>query len=162
MDTGATQTRVREDLVADDDILDGEVTIRCAHGDTASYPLTVVKISIGGKDIITTAAVSSTLPASVFLRWDVPKLMNFVVDERTTQGKADALAVMTRLRRRQQQETHDREPLNQEVEASPSTVRLSSDLEDADTNFMFNFDDLLFAPAGLLKPALTRAQKREN
>ena len=52
VDTGATQTLVRKDLVADDDILDGEVTIRCAHGDTASYPLAVVKITIGGKDPI--------------------------------------------------------------------------------------------------------------
>ena len=67
VDTGATQTLVRKDLVADDDILDGEVTIRCAHGDTVFYPLAVVKLNIGGKDIITRAAVSSTLPVSVLL-----------------------------------------------------------------------------------------------
>ena len=72
MDTGATQTLGHNGLVADDDIVDGEVTIRCAHGDAVSYPVAVVKINIGGKDIITTAAVSSTLPASVLLGWDVP------------------------------------------------------------------------------------------
>ena len=47
VDTGATQTLVRKDLVSEDDILDGEVTIRCAHGDEASYPLAAVKINIG-------------------------------------------------------------------------------------------------------------------
>ena len=48
MDTGASKTLVRGDLVTEDDIVDGEVTIRCADGDTVSYPLAVVKISIGG------------------------------------------------------------------------------------------------------------------
>ena len=67
VDTGAAQTLVPRDLVTDDNILDGEVTIRCAHGDTASYPLAAVKINIGGKDIITTAGISSTLPASALL-----------------------------------------------------------------------------------------------
>ena len=36
VDTGATQTLVHSGLVTNDDILDGEVTIRCAHGDTSS------------------------------------------------------------------------------------------------------------------------------
>ena len=50
VDTGATQTLVHKRLVADDDVLDDEVTIRCAHGDSVSYPLAVVKINIAGKD----------------------------------------------------------------------------------------------------------------
>ena len=91
MDTGATQTMVRKDLVDKDDILDGEVTIRCAHGDTTSYPLAVVKIAVGGKDIVTTAAVSSTLPASVLLGWDVPELTNLVADEQTARNQAEQL-----------------------------------------------------------------------
>ena len=48
--------------------------------------------NIGGKDIITTAAVSDTLPASVLLGWDVPELMNFVTDGPEHSGE-DALAV---------------------------------------------------------------------
>ena len=87
VDTGATQTKVRKDLVNKDDIFDGEVTIRCTHGDTTSYPLAVVKITVGGKDIVTTAAVSGTLPASVLLGWDVPELTNFVADAQTAQNK---------------------------------------------------------------------------
>ena len=67
VDTGATQTLVHRRLVTEDDILDGEVTIRCAHGDTFSYLLAAVKINIRGKDIITTAGVSNMLPASALL-----------------------------------------------------------------------------------------------
>ena len=50
--------------MTDDDILDGEITIRCAHGDTASYPVAVIKINIGGKDIVTTAGCPAHPPAS--------------------------------------------------------------------------------------------------
>jgi hypothetical protein len=84
VNAGATQTLVRKDLVADDNILDGKVTTRCVHGDIASYPLAVAKITIGGKDIITTAAVSNTLPTFVLLAWDVPELMDFVAVEQYT------------------------------------------------------------------------------
>lgn len=117
-DTGATQTLVRKELVTEDDILDGEVTIRCAHGDTASYPVAAVKINIGGKDIITTARVSETLPASALLGWDVPQLLEFVAEKGNVQNHADALAVMTRLRRCQQQ--LDQQSAHKEVEASPN------------------------------------------
>ena len=161
VDTGATQTLVHKKLVTDDNILDGEVTIRCVHGDTASYPLAVVKISIGGKDIITTAAVSSTLPTSVLLRWDIPELMELFADDGpdTRRGEGDALAVMMR-RRRDQQEFAERD-----VEASPSNVNPdlpSPTPESSDTEFMSNFAVSLFAPAGRSKTRLTRAQKLEN
>ena len=43
-------------------------------GTLSPYPLTVVKMTIGGRDIITTAAISNTLPTSVLLGWDVPEL----------------------------------------------------------------------------------------
>lgn len=88
VDTGATQMLVRKDLVTADDILDGEATIRCAHGDKASYPLAAVKINIGGKNIITTAGVSSTLPASVLLGWDIPELLDFVADRGNVKNSA--------------------------------------------------------------------------
>ena len=163
VDTGATQTLVHSGLVTNDDILDGEVTIRCAHGDTSSYPLAAVKINIGGKDIITTAGVSSTLPASALLGWDVPELLNFVANGQNPRNTADALAVMTRLRRRQQQEARDRQSTNEETEASPEQIELSPPTsEDSDGDSVFNFDDLLFSPPGPSKPTLTRAQKREN
>ena len=63
--------------MTDEDVLD-TVDIKCAHGDTVSYPLAGIKITIGGKDIITTASVSSTLPTSVLLGWDVPELVTLL------------------------------------------------------------------------------------
>ena len=46
VDTGATKTLVRKELVSNEDILDGETTIRCAHGDIVSYPLAA---ALGGR-----------------------------------------------------------------------------------------------------------------
>ena len=64
--------------MTNEDVLDDTVDIKCTHWDTVSYPLAAVKVTIGGKDIITTAAVSSTLPTSVLLGWDVPELVTLL------------------------------------------------------------------------------------
>ena len=158
VDRGATQTLVHKKLVADDDILDGEVTICCVHRDTASYPLAVVKINIGGKDIITTAAVSDTLPASVLLGWDVPELMNFVTDGPERSGE-DALAVMTRLQSRRPQNLGDQPETD--VQATPSLIETPTTSEP-ETEFLSNFDDSLFSPTGAPQPILTQARKCED
>ena len=179
VDTGATQTLIRRELVTDDDILDGEVTIRCAHGDTASYPVAAVKINIGGKDIITTAGESETLPASALLGWDIPELLEFVAGKDVS-NSADALAVMTRLRRRQQEETLTREPPRQEVEASPNPIESPPETPHQESelspeapsdrpelpsppnpNIVFNFDAAL-PLAGSPRPKQTRTQKRKG
>ena len=180
VDTGATQTIVCKELVTDDDILDGKVMIHCAHGHTASYPLAAVKMTIGGKDFITTAGVSSTLPASALLSWDVPELLVFVAYINVG-NSADTLAAMTCLRRRQQQEALDHDPPSQEGGASaietktlPKTPQDEPELlpsmndelppapEHTDLDLVFNFDDSLFIPAGLPRITLTPAQKRAN
>ena len=124
--------------------------------------------------------MSSTLPASALLGWDIPELLAFVAD-RNVKNSADALAVMTRLRRRQQQEALDREPLDQEVEASAKEMetlpeapqdeperaprndgKTPSSLRRYGYTFGFNFDDSVFSPAGPSRQTLTRAEKREN
>lgn len=64
VDTGANKTLVHGDLVTPADIVDGEITIRCAHGDSVSYPLSAVKNTLGGKDIIVLAAVADKLPVA--------------------------------------------------------------------------------------------------
>ena len=159
VDTGATQTLVHKALVTDDDILEGEVTIRCAHGDTTSYPLAVVKITIGGKDIITTAAVSGTLPASVLLGWDVPELMNFVADSPEC-SKKDVLAVTRSCSQRPRAAEEQSET---DVQAASSPMEMSTDTMPEAEELAFNFDDSLFSPSDMTpRPSLTRAQKREN
>ena len=167
VDTGATKTLVRGDLVSDDDILDGEITIRCAHGNIVSYPLAVVKINIGGKDIITQAAVSSTLPASALLGWDIPQLMSLVEEESGTKDEGkdeDALAVMTRAaQRRKEAQEEVVQRRGQEAEPTPLDVADNSPTAwDAEDPVTYDFDESLFPTPRTPRPALTRAQKREN
>ena len=94
VDTGATKTLVRGDLVQEEDILQGKTTISCVHGDTVSYPIATVKIQVGGKEATTEAAVSSTLPVSALLGWDIPDLLTLVSEGRESepakQSRGDA------------------------------------------------------------------------
>ena len=83
VDTGASKTLVRSDLVTQDDILEGVVNIQCAHGDIVSYPLAAVKIAVEGKEIIAHAAVAQSLPVAALLGWDVPDLMALSTPELT-------------------------------------------------------------------------------
>ena len=47
VDTGCSRTKVRQDLVPEGKIIEGDaVTIRCAHGDTVLYP--VAQLELGG------------------------------------------------------------------------------------------------------------------
>ena len=75
LDTGCSRTMVHRSLVPEEKMIYGEVvTIRCAHGDTALYPLAHVQLEVEGQSITVKAAVSETLPASVLLGTDVPEL----------------------------------------------------------------------------------------
>ena len=67
LDTGATQSMVREDLVPPDRRADGETTITCAHGDRVVYPLTAVSVGVGSQHLVVRAGVSRTLPVPVLL-----------------------------------------------------------------------------------------------
>lgn len=62
MDTVANRMLTWGDLVSHDDILDGEITICCAHDDVASYPIAAD---------ITQTAVCYMLPVPTQLGWDI-------------------------------------------------------------------------------------------
>ena len=95
--TGVGKTFVRGDFIIPDDIIDGEVTIQCAHGDVVSYPLAAVKITLGGKEIIVHAAVAKSLPVAALLGWDIPELMGLVKPTPEVHSNATkVLAVVTR------------------------------------------------------------------
>ena len=49
LDTGTTQSMVHSDLITDDDLLNESTTVRCAHGDSVTYPLAPIAVRIGGK-----------------------------------------------------------------------------------------------------------------
>ena len=108
LDTGCSKTLVRSDLVPAEKLLEGDaVTIRCAHGDTALYPLAEVTIEVDGVPLQVEVAVSETLPVSVLLGTDVPELgglINGTVASRTAPPPADALVVVTRTQTQRQQE----------------------------------------------------------
>ena len=60
-------------------MLQGEaVTIQCAHGDNALYPLAKVDLVVKGVPLSVEATVSKTLPVSVLLGTDVHELVQFV------------------------------------------------------------------------------------
>ena len=62
LDTGTTHSMVHSDYVSDTDLLNEHISIHCAHGDTRSYPIAGVAVTIGGTTAITKAAVSPKLP----------------------------------------------------------------------------------------------------
>ena len=59
LDTGCSRTMVHSDLVSDGQIREGEsAVVRCAHGDTAMYPMADICVELDGYTIDTVAAVS--------------------------------------------------------------------------------------------------------
>ena len=74
LDTGASRTMIRKELVSEVELTGEVTTIRCAHGDVVLYPLVMVEISMENYIMEVEAAVSTTLPVSVLVGTDVPKL----------------------------------------------------------------------------------------
>ena len=155
--------------MSDNAILDGEITICCAHGDIVSYPLAVVQNNIGGKDIITQAVVSSTLLASALLGWDIPQLMSLVEEESSTKDEGkdeDVLAVvMHAVQRRKEAQEEAVQRGGQEAEPTPLDVADNSPTAwDTEDTVPYDFDESIFPTPGpgTPRPALTWAQKREN
>ena len=84
LDTGASRSMIREDILPPDHRVDGEVTSRCAHGDMVAYPLTAIAVDIGSWQLVVKAGVSRTLPVSVLLGRDVPELLQLLEGESST------------------------------------------------------------------------------
>ena len=87
--TGTSQSLVHSDLVAEEDIIDQHTTIRCMHRDEVTYPLAVVKVGIGGKEVIMNAAMSDTLPRAALLGWDMPELLSHIRSDSLQTTSAD-------------------------------------------------------------------------
>lgn len=48
LDTGSNRTLVKRDLVPAQKLVEGEIPIRCAHGDIITYPIAKIEIEMGG------------------------------------------------------------------------------------------------------------------
>ena len=164
-DTGASKTLVHGSFVTPTQMTDKHITISCAHGDSITYPLADVKIAVGKSEFVIQAAVVDRLPVAALLGWDIPHLTQFVKPNNLT----PALAAVTR----QQKQTEAAPPPPSPTPTQPAVTTddnpaddsgsASPDDEDQQTelsNYLFNFDDSVFSPAGPDKIPLTRAQKR--
>ena len=69
---------------AQGEMLEGEVAIRCAHGDTTRYQLPQVQVAVGEKQFLVEAGVSDILPTSVLLGTDVPEMVGMLRESRPT------------------------------------------------------------------------------
>ena len=106
LDTGCSQTLVRSDLITDEDVLQEEVAIRCAHGNVLKYPLANIQLMIGATKMKVKAGVANNLPVSVLLGTDVPETMNLLQQalqlvKPKRHSTTDVLAVETRAQSRQ-------------------------------------------------------------
>ena len=111
LDTGCTQIMVRQNLVQEGRLLEGEA-VWCAHGDTVLYPLAEVAMEVDGVETRVKAAVSEELPVSVLLGTDTPCLKELL--QRTSQvvhtkDIMEAFVVTTRAKAHQERERVQRQ-----------------------------------------------------
>ena len=50
LDTGCSQTLVRQELMPNDKVMSGQTSIQCAHGDVIKYPVAYVQIKVGAME----------------------------------------------------------------------------------------------------------------
>ena len=165
LDTGSSRTLIRADLVNTEKLVEGEISIRCAHGDIITYPLAKVEIEIGGEHFIVEAGVVDKLPVSVLLGWDVPRLEDLLQDG-STQKEAlqteDTMAVITRAQKERNKEEaaalaykeHMSGAVSHPVQEDPSKNKEDEVPE-------FQFAEELFTE-GRTKTRLSGSQKREH
>ena len=114
LDTGCSRTMVKQDLVPEGKIIEGDaVTIRCAHGDTVLYPVAQLELEVDGLPLCVEAAVSKSLPVPVLLGTDVAELHQLLGESLTHTPVEDCMMMVTRTQvMRQLQEdatTHSKE-----------------------------------------------------
>ena len=76
LDSGASRTMARLDLVPKEKVVEVEVLNKCTHGDCVKYPLADVCIETCGKRIVARVAVARRLPVTAILGWDVPDMLH--------------------------------------------------------------------------------------
>ena len=157
LDTGCSRTMVRQDLVPQCKILEGDaVTVRCAHGDTVLYPLAEVELEVDGLSIHVEAAVSESLPVAVLLGTDVPEFYQLLGGEPPERLAENAMVVVTRARAQQQ---HEEEVARQYKELASGVQ--PNPVEEQVEPIGSEFADDLFVPGRSRERApLTRRQKR--
>eukprot|EP00731_Ephydatia_muelleri_P033526 Em0031g34a len=172
LDTGCSKTLIHHALVPRKKMLQGEaVTIRCAHGDNALYPLAMVDLVVDGVPLTVEAAVSKTLPVSVLLGTDVPELVRFLrTDSKDSRnfGGCEALMMVTRAgakKREAEKEIQRQKEEESEVRPTPIASELAEEVQREEelpievNPELCSLDEELFS-GGRPRVKLTRSQKR--
>ena len=103
LDTGCDRTLVWKELVPVEKMVQGEVPIRCAHGDTHMYPFAEVQIEVEGSSFTVEVGVADCLPVSVLLGKDVPEVVRLTHKRGHVNQETDALVVTTRAQAKRQE-----------------------------------------------------------
>ena len=175
LDTGCSKTLIHHALVPRKKMLQGEeVTIRCAHGDNALYPLAMVDLVVDGVPLTVEAAVSKTLPVSVLLGTDVPELVRFLrADSKDSRnfGGCETLIMVTRAGAKKQEaekEIQWQKEEESEVRPTPIVSELAEEVQREEelatggtevNPELCSLDEELFS-GGRPRVKLTRSQKR--
>eukprot|EP00731_Ephydatia_muelleri_P013583 Em0007g893a len=159
LDTGCSRTMVHSDLVSDGQIREGEsAVVRCAHGDTAMYPMADICVELDGYTIDTVAAVSDTLPMDVLLGTDVPELGMLLSQ---ASERAGVFMATTRAQAKKEAKA-ERDSLVKELRSGvrPNPILLDEPQEET-WNLGEELDDTIFH-GGREKLVQSRSQKREG
>ncbi|XP_075785301.1 uncharacterized protein LOC142829504 [Pelodiscus sinensis] len=90
------QTLVRRDLLPEDLKPEGELYLRCIHGDVKAYPRAKVRLTIRGRSAEMVVGLATTLPYPIILGRDWPGFAD-LVREVTPRPPADREKVETKL-----------------------------------------------------------------
>ena len=86
-------------------MVQGEIPVRCAHGDIITYPIAEIEIEVGGRHYMVEAGVVDRLPVSVLLGWDNPDLEDLLQEKEGLESEAaEVMAVTTRAQKKKQEE----------------------------------------------------------
>ena len=169
LDTGSSRTLIRKDLVPAEKLVEGEIPVRCAHGDIITYPIAKIEIEIDGKHYMVEAGVVDGLPVSALLGWDNPDLEALLQRNlEPEQGAENVMAVTTRAQRKTEeaaaakQEEKERESgavPNPVEEEAPKQEETAADRERNVPGAEFAED--LFS-GGRARDKKTKREKREQ
>ena len=150
LDTGCSQTLVRQEVVPDEKLTNRQVSIHCAHGDILEYPVADVRIRICDKEFTVKAGVSDRLPRSVLLGTDIPAWRELLNGALADDGGCPNALVVTRSQRTAMEKA-ETERMEKEAAsgAKPSSVEDETEgdpcEEGVDSGLIgTEFDDELF------------------
>ena len=155
LDTGASRTLVRRDLVSGKSTTGKTFPVKCAHGHVFIYPTIEVELQIKGEKFLQNVGVADNLPVSVILGWDFPLMETFLKQD--TGDKIEDAMVLTRAQKRKQELQNSSDEEKDRLSGAEGHKILAEDVSDT----TWPFDDSVFV-GGRVKEKKSRKQRREE